>query len=219
MFGSINIVSDLNLAIQCSGQGCKVIYIGELNNNLPPQFITCPMLLPPYEALNAEVDGNMQLYSQIYCQYLNGTKECYDTIMTIITSLFRGDNIIFYIENGSQLSHKDFLMSYFWNEFGIMVGSETTNFQVNPATAPILLALIYEFAGSRYVDPNEMLMEIDDNLLIQIPIRYPFSGYLFEKLMNDTGCSSMDKLQKYHKYLWKFKGENGIHNLVIKKEV
>ena len=142
MLGSINIVSDLNLAIQCSGQGCKVIYIGELNTNLPPQFITCPMLLPPYEALNAEVDGNMQLYNDIYCQYLNCTKECYDTFMTIITSLFRGDNIIFYIENGSNLSHEDFLMGYFLNRFGILVGSEKSNFNINPTFLPVLLALV-----------------------------------------------------------------------------
>lgn len=218
MFGTINIVSDLNLAIQCSGQGCKVIYIGELNNNLPPQFIMCPMLLPPYEALNAEVDGNMQLYNQIYCQYLDGTKECYDTILTIITSLFRGDNIIFYIENGSDLAHKDFLMSYFFNRFGIMIGAEGIMFQVLPEMAPILLALIYEFAGSKYIDPNEMLMEVRSELLLQIPTMYPFSGYLFQKLFNDIGCTNLDELNKYHNYLLRFKGENGTHNLVIKKE-
>ena len=215
--GSINIVDDLNLAIQCSGQGCKVIYIGELNNNLPPQFITCPMLLPPYEALNAEVDGNMQLYNDIYCQHLNCTKECYDTFMTIIVSIFRGDNIIFYIENGSDLSHKDFLIGYFMNRFGILLGSENSNFSISPAFLPMLLALIYEFVGDKYIDPNYMLMQIDYNQLICIPQYYPFAGYLFEKLFADLGCANLEELKVYQDYLLKFKGDNGTYNLVIKE--
>ena len=204
--GSINIVDDLNLAIQCSGQGCKVIYIGELNNNLPPQFITCPMLLPPYEALNAEVDGNIQLYNDIYY-----------TFMTIIVSIFRGDNIIFYIENGSNLSHEDFLMGYFLNRFGILVGSEKSNFNINPSFLPMLLALIYEFVGDKYVDPNYMLMQIDYNQLICIPQYYPFAGYLFEKLFADLGCANLEELKVYQDYLLKFKGDNGTYNLVIKE--
>ena len=36
--GTINIVTDINLAIKFSQQ-CKVLFIGELNNQLPPNFI------------------------------------------------------------------------------------------------------------------------------------------------------------------------------------
>ena len=68
--GTIYLVNDINLALQCSyNQGCKVIYIGELNMNLPKSFVSFGALLPPYDALNAEIESmctSSIIYTRIF---------------------------------------------------------------------------------------------------------------------------------------------------------
>ena len=73
--GTINVVTDIQLAMQFSQQ-CKVLFIGELNNQLPPNFIEYSILLPPVEALEAEINGNIEVYYNIYSQYLTYTPYC-----------------------------------------------------------------------------------------------------------------------------------------------
>ena len=85
--GSINVVTDINLANAYS-QSCKVVYIGELNSSLPPNFIEFSVLLPPYKALEAEINGDMNAYSQIYLNYLMNNEPCFEAIMTIITAAY-----------------------------------------------------------------------------------------------------------------------------------
>ena len=215
---AINIVDDMSLAMQFSySQTCKVIYIGEAQN-IPPQFVACPILLPPFEALNAEVDGNLQMYDQIYQNYLNSDKEVYDTVITILTSVFLGINVIFYIENSNEFHHRDELRKFFMTKFGICIGYQMENFFIAPNYIPIIQALLYEFMGEKLIDVNTVLLDIQYETLCMIPQWYPYAGFIFEKMFNDIGCVDMRELQLYWNYLHQFKRADGRVNAVIMKK-
>ena len=48
--GSLNIVTDAQMAVQASASS-RVLFVGELKDKNPANFITCSILLPPYEAI------------------------------------------------------------------------------------------------------------------------------------------------------------------------
>lgn len=41
-----------------------VLFVGELKDKNPANFITCSILLPPYEAINAEINGDIESYDK-----------------------------------------------------------------------------------------------------------------------------------------------------------
>lgn len=217
--GSIYLVQDINLAIQCGSQGSKVIYIGEFNNNIPPQFINCPILLPPYEALNAEINGDMNSYIATYSQYLSNNKECYDTFMTIITALFNDTNIIVYVEEGNNLQHANILMQYMSNMFNIQIGTDTIPSVINPDYIPILIALIYDFIEGIITADTVLLFNQSFDNIINIPMIYMYAGYLLDKLIKDTKCKDLNELRAYYDNLHLFQNKTNpyIINLVIKE--
>lgn len=170
--GTINIVTDINLAMQWSQQ-CKVLFIGELNSQLPPNFIEYSILLPPVEALEAEVNGDTQTYNYIYTQHLTYNPYCQEAIATILAAINRGVNIIFYIEEGNNLSHKEFLMSYFFNVFGITLGSDMTNFGYKCDYVGIINTVIYTWLGEQMMPFRELMESVSGAANIKnICIRY-----------------------------------------------
>lgn len=216
--GSIYMVKDINLAIQCGSQGSKVIYIGEFNDNLPPQFITCPILLPPYEALNAEINGDMNTYIATYSQYLSTNKECYDTFLTIITALFNDSNIIIYVEEGNNLQHANILMQYMLSIFNIQIGTDSIPSVINQDYIPILLALIYDFIeGILTADIVLLGLPSFDNL-INIPMVYVYAGYILDKLIKDTKCKDLNELKEYYNRLHLFQNKSNPYIIDLVKE-
>lgn len=217
--GSLYLVKDINLAVQCGSQGAKVIYIGELNNNLPPQFIPCPILLPPYEALNAEINGDMQTYVQLYSQYLSSNKECYDTFMTIITALFNDTNMILYVEEGNNLQHANALMQYMFNVFNIQIGTDQVQYVLNPDIIPVLLALIYDFIDG-VMSPEVLLLQIQDfNILVNIPMTYMYAGFLLDKLVKETKVKDLNELKAYYDRLHEFRSKTNPYMIELVKEM
>lgn len=69
LIGSLNVVTSIEMAINAS-YSSKVLFIGELNNNIPNTFIPCSILLPPYNAINAEINGDIQSYTNEYTCHL-----------------------------------------------------------------------------------------------------------------------------------------------------
>ena len=175
--GTINVVTDIQLAMQFSQQ-CKVLFIGELNNQLPPNFIEYSILLPPVEALEAEINGNIEVYYNIYSQYLTYTPYCQEAIATILAAISRGINVIFYIEEGDNLSHKKFLMDYFMNMYGILLGSETTKFCYDIRFEPIINTILYTWLGDAIL-PLQVLVDSIPNAmeLKNICIRYGINPF------------------------------------------
>ena len=182
--GTINIVTDINLAMQWSQQ-CKVLFIGELNSQLPPNFIEYSILLPPVEALEAEINGDTQTYNNIYTQHLTYNPYCQEAIATILAAINKGVNIIFYIEEGNNLSHKDFLMSYFFNVFGITLGSDITNFSYKWDYVGIINTIIYTWLGEKMMPFRDLMESVNGAVNIKdICIRYGINA--FERIAEEN---------------------------------
>ena len=165
--GSINVVTDINLA-NAYRQTCKVVYIGELNSSLPPNFIEFSVLLPPYKALEAEINGDMNAYSQIYLNYLMNNEPCFEAIMTIITAAYAGVNVILFVEEGNNLSHLQFLKHFFNNVFGITLGDKDSMFYINPGFFHVIAAYLYSWIDGIVELEDILTMGIDKFLSIMI---------------------------------------------------
>lgn len=142
--GSITVVTDINLAMQYS-QVCKIVNVGELNPYTPKEFIEYSVLLPPYQALEAEINGDMVAYETYYGNYLSTNEACFSAIVSLIVAAYHGTNIIMYIEEGNNLSHKQFLIKYISNRFGIVLGSDSTVFEISSYYENIIRHLLYSF--------------------------------------------------------------------------
>lgn len=185
--GTMYVMSDINLAIQAS-MNSKVLYIGELNQNLPPSFIECSVLLPPYEALNAEIDGDMQMYDSIYNQYLTFSYQCFGMFATILVALKNGINITLYIEGGNELSHGKYILNYIQNTFGITVGNEVIPFSYNPLLNWQTASILYTYMDG-FISEDEFLMYTPDlNIISALELNHPFI-HPIQKLATKFGLS------------------------------
>ena len=214
--GTINIVTDINLAIKFSQQ-CKVLFIGELNNQLPPNFIEYSILLPPVEALEAEINGNMNMYSNIYSQYLTYTPYCQEAIATILAAISKGVNIIFYIAEGNNLRHKDFLMQYFFNMFGITLGSENNLFNFDIRYLGIINTIIYTWLGESMISFKELIESISGSVEIKnICIRYGINA--FERIAEENNLYMKEDQLMYWIDNCKRRLSTVINSLINKKD-
>lgn len=181
---TISICADPNFAMQfASNPDFRILYVGEQlgANQLPPGIIPFSILLPPYQALEAEINNNMQAYIQIYTQHLL-TGSALEAIKTIIVSLWAGKNIVLLVENGNNLSHMKFLVDYLINVYGITPATEMNPFSFNPEKSILIAGVLYTFNGG-YITSTDFLREVPDvNTLIQVSSSPVFKGELLAKL-------------------------------------
>lgn len=215
VIGTINMVTDINLAMQCYSQGCKVIMIAECKDNIPG-VINMPILLPPYEALCAEIDGDINSYTAIYYNYLLGTPEAYYSMLTIAMAVLRGVNIILYIENGDNLSHAKALSDFFEQKFGIHIGCQTSNFAINPEYIPVINILEFDYLGG---DANNLLTSIPDLSVINMIVStFPIAYFVVDKIAKAVGVQDFNQLIMHHANLRSFVSPEGKISLVCKQE-
>lgn len=171
--GSIYAVTDIGLAMQAM-HGSKVLYIGELNPNIPQGLIECSVLLPPYEAVSAEIDGEMNAFEAIYGSYLTFSEACFGMFTTILVALNRGVNITMYVENGSELSHFNYLLRYFENTFGIIIGTAQRKFSYDRRFNWQTAAILYSYMDG-FIDEGEFIInQTDINILMMLDQTHPF---------------------------------------------
>lgn len=160
--GSLSVCADINYAMQFRyNNNVKILYIGEAikSNDLPQGFIPFSILLPPFEALQAEIDNNMQLYERIYTQHLL-SKDCVDAFATIATVIWAGKDVVLLVENGQVLQHMSFLIRFFIINLGLIPATPENRFSFDPAYAPIIALLLYGFNG--VITSFDLLKEMQD---------------------------------------------------------
>lgn len=162
--GTLSVCNDINFIRPFMGNpNIKTIYVGEAfqPNQLPQGFIPFSILLPPYEAIEAEINGDMNRYNQLYTQHLL-SKDCVDAIATIATVLWAGTNIIMYIENGDALHHMQFLIKFFITNLGLIPETPQNPFAFDPAYSSIMVLLLYGFGKVQGITPFDVLREMPD---------------------------------------------------------
>lgn len=140
--GTIYITNDINLCLSNLNM-CKTIIIAdEPDNYMIPQAIGGSLLLPPYEAMTALIDGNDAEFNMGYMDYLNNNPSVYKFINIILQALIAGTNIIFLIDSEGinfELSLKEFFMT----SFGILIGDSAHVFSYDITYTPIILNRLY----------------------------------------------------------------------------
>lgn len=130
-------------------------------------------LLAPPDAMQAEVDGDEQLYDAIYLNYFN-QPNINQYMMGIVHFLYEGGSIVMYYEtldiNGSKTIAK--LLNIIWMKYGIGVGiAGQAPGRFNEQYLPLWLSLLYQ-AGSIGVDQflaqYPVGVAIDDSTMIRL---------------------------------------------------
>ena len=145
--GSIYIVNDMNTAMECSLTHTIICVSGETHNY--PDFIQATnaniasILLPSYEAMMMEMDGNIEGFKLAYYTHLS-QNESFTFMSIILRALYNGRNIIFYLtKEESEMLYIKALAQYFFDYFGITIGTPNNPFFYNNIYDPVILKILF----------------------------------------------------------------------------
>ena len=100
MLGQCVLEVDLNNVINAYNSGWRVVCITDASNDiksLMPEAIMASVFLPPYDAMELLMDGNVDGFNMVYSEYLYNTQEITMMIDIILAAMYKGINIILYI--------------------------------------------------------------------------------------------------------------------------
>lgn len=123
MIGQIYISNSISDISQGIANNYTIIAL--VDNGDEYRYISCVVmgnLLPPYESLSAEIDGDMQAAAQIYYQYLIGK---IPVISNIIAAMYKGKNILLFVppDESMNFNFVNVFMMFFAEVFGIGIGT------------------------------------------------------------------------------------------------
>lgn len=153
-------------------------------------------LLPPPEALMAEIDGDEQTYDIIYNMHFD-TEFVTKYVTCLIGALYIGKRIILYYPSldPSENNTVKKLLEMFWKRYGIGIGIMGRNMGMYDITCtPIWLKMLYT---GMIIGPIEFLAKYPIDAVLEAPI--------MDRLLNDIRPVSTD-IKVQHKYImsiWK----------------
>jgi len=121
MNGKLYISSDFGDVRNVIANGTTVVAL--VDDAEKYRYINCVImgnLLPPYESLSAEIDGDTQTSAAIYYSYLMSK---INVIANILAALNMGKNILLFVpeEESMNFGFVNVLISFFLNVFGIKI--------------------------------------------------------------------------------------------------
>lgn len=156
--GQLWATSDINLVNQAIIQGFKVIYLGDpisIDPNYKDKFVVATSLVPDYQTMAMQVDGNLDGFIQLYMASLN-SKAAMEMMSVILVCLYKGTNIIFYLPpEASGLNFVQYLLQYIEFNFGVTTQTKTSQFMFNPEFTGRVIELLYL---NNLVTPQEFLI-------------------------------------------------------------
>jgi len=180
--GNILITTDKNIILESIHMrpDVKIISLDE-DNELgldPGMFIPGTILLPPVEAIIAEVDGNEEKYDMIYSAHLlsDPVKEY---MSSIIAFLYKGGNLLLYFPNQEYNNTIKKMLFFIMVLYGIHIGiigdpePDNTVCYYDANLENIQLDLIYYY--TRIIDWREYLY--------YYPANFPITDQMMNLLM------------------------------------
>ena len=171
--GTIYITYDMNLCLANLGT-CKTIVVADEPEqyNIPGK-IGGSLLVPPYEALAAFVEGDEERFRFEYLNYLSTNITVNRFINIILQALMAGTNIIILLDREGP-KFDILLKDYFMMFFGILLGDESNQFTFDLNYIPAIL--------------NKLYMDDDipiNNFLGLYPENIPFDPVILRKMAFD----------------------------------
>jgi hypothetical protein len=194
--GSLYITNKSEVVQNAAYQNCRIVALVEnleqLNFNIDSSHVTIgSILLPPFYAVSAENDGNMEAFQNLYYQHL-ASKEADCFICVVLAALARGFNILFYVpKDESELAFTPALMQYMFNIYGVLVGSENNEFQYNNAFNHIVCTRLYFHDLISYQE-----------YFVAHPVNFDIDRLVIPKLIYDMGntISNFGDEESYFQY-------------------
>lgn len=145
--GSIYVTSDIDMALNLSTTHTIICVSGETDQY--QDFIRATnasigtILLPPYEAVAAKLDGNIEQFNNVYVSYLSQSEPLM-FMSIVLRALYNGKNILLYITKDElQMGYMNTLAQYFRYNFGIIFGSEHNQYYFDHNYLPQALSIMY----------------------------------------------------------------------------
>lgn len=167
--GQLWATSDINLVDQAIVNGFKIIYLGDPISIDPMHknnFVVASALVPDYQTLSLQVDGNERGFIEMYVASLN-SKAAIEMISVILACLFRGTSIMFYLPKESQgLNFINYLLDFIKYNYGVETQTKSTQFSFNPEFSGKVIELLYL---NNLVSSQEFLLNSEnlDNMTLR----------------------------------------------------
>lgn len=156
MNGTIYLSTDWSFCINKATSHIIVCASTDVNNN--PGFIqatgaiVASVLVPPYEACMAKMNGDEVTFENLYASYLSVGEPC-QIIGLLLKSMYLGKNIILYCSKDEfEVGYIQVFMKYVWANFGVCIGTEQNPFMFNPD--PFNDMIISEFLFNIGIDDS-----------------------------------------------------------------
>lgn len=190
MIGSIIFTTDLNFVISMiQANNVCVLDMNDMDSPLDPchpQITPATCLLPPPDALVAECDGDAQLFTAIYEQYLLSDLVV-EFVSIVLAVLFRGGSVIIYMNNLPEDSiWFNMLLQHLYNHYGLKIGTSMDNpFYLDPRYISVDVEMVYMINGISAID----FLKLHAN-------EVPLQPYIINKLLADFNplLNGMDPL-------------------------
>lgn len=189
--GSIYITTNPEMVLDLASSHTVVCISGDTANYRDlisaSGAMVASILLPPYEASVAEVDNNMQMFKEIYFNHLSNG-EAFEYISIMLRALVDGRNILIYLtKSESEMSYIPAFIEYMFYNFGIMIGTEHNQFQINPSYVPglldtLLLQELLDVSTYLYLYPAEVQIQ-NQYAVSKIINTLPIDGGTMEEFM------------------------------------
>lgn len=221
--GTLTVTTDKGLLANANCYGFKPIAIVESESvlGLPTDTIQiASILLPSYDAVSAYLDGNLSLFQSMYFGQLSG-RNCDEFITLIMLALYRGNNILIYIDSSEvkELPYPKVLSMYLENIYGYYPQRQYQGDQNilgeyihNPAYDTFIMCKLYQYS---FVDSEEFLniyppnidipydvvnkLMYEESPMIVNPTPESCKAYFMEAVRNKHGIFNKKKLFTFFK--------------------
>lgn len=197
MWGNVFYSNDFNELMFAQQNNIRVVVLDD-DRDRYKRFGCYPMgiLLPPFDALDAELNGDFVGAKQIYFAHLQ-SQYCSEAFAAIFTALYAGKDLMFYIssDEARNLEFSKSFLEFLANVFGVIPGSITY-----PNTGAIS-------NQSNHLANRLNVMYITDNIPFEVYAReYPKDLYpdlmvcqkiAYRIIPNSYGGLSPEQLQQY----------------------
>lgn len=177
MIGTIVFSTNLDYVLSMIGlSNVCILDMNDMGSALDPchpQITPATCLLPPPDALVAECDGDAELFTAIYEQYLISDLVV-EFVSIVLAVLFRGGTVIMYMENLPEDSiWFNMLLQHLFIHYGLKIGTSIDNpFYLDPRYISSNAELVYMINGMS--GPDFLRIHADE---------VPLNPYIVNKLL------------------------------------
>lgn len=191
--GMIDITDDKNFVMNTIAQNLPQVTIINLDEDIKfesPAVLGGQCLLPPPEAIMAELDGDEPTYDLIYNRHLEQTFQV-QYITAMISALHMGRSILLYYPSLDVSESKTIekLINIFWTKLGISFGIIGRGpCLYNDKFAPLWMSMMYD----------AYMIDCWD-FMTYFPVGVPVADPIMERLIVETRiCDDTILLKKQH---------------------